>query len=90
MARPKGSLNTYSKLIKEMVIEALENLGGVVYLQKQAYDNPVAFMGLLGKTMPLALSNDDDNSFKIEVTMNVKGKPGDTGGVLPATGAEKI
>ncbi len=78
MARPKGSLNTYSKAIKELVMEALDNLGGVKYLEEQAVSNPNAFMSLVGKTMPLALTNDEENSFKVEVTMNVVGKPTNT------------
>ena len=49
----------------------------------------------LSKTLPdlsaITMANDEeDGKFKIEVTMNVKGKPGDTASVLPPAGAEKV
>lgn len=50
--RQKGTPNKISGAIKDMVLEALSNKGGVEYLEKQADENPVAFMGLLGKIMP--------------------------------------
>jgi hypothetical protein len=48
----------------------------------------------LAKTLPdlssMTMANEGDGKFKIEVTMNVKNRPGDTGSVLPATGAETV
>jgi hypothetical protein len=52
MARPKGSTNLQSKAIKDMVIAALDEVGGKSYLVTQARDNPTAFIGLIGKAMP--------------------------------------
>jgi hypothetical protein len=36
-----------------MVVTALGNLGGVKYLEEQGKRNPVAFIGLVGKVLPL-------------------------------------
>lgn len=52
IGRKKGVLNKFTGTIKDMVEQALNNAGGVAYLTKQADDNPVAFMGLVGKLLP--------------------------------------
>lgn len=58
MGRIKGSKNKFNKEIKEMITEALEKKGGVDYLAKQADENPVAFMGLVGKLIPKNINLD--------------------------------
>jgi hypothetical protein len=54
--RQKGTLNKTSALLKDAVLEAADTAGGktglVRYLALQARENPVAFMGLLGKLVP--------------------------------------
>jgi hypothetical protein len=57
--RPGGVPNSDVKAIRDMVAEALKQAGGVDYLVMQAYLNPTAFMGLVGKTMPLKLTTED-------------------------------
>ncbi len=56
--RPKGSPNKLNGSMKEMIMEAFEKAGGAEWLARQADENPVAFMGLLGKLLPsdIALS----------------------------------
>lgn len=54
--RPKGSLNKTTAAIKEMVEQALVRSGGVDYLVLQAKQQPVAFMGLVGRVLPLQLT----------------------------------
>lgn len=51
--RPKGLPNKVTAAVKDMILQALANKGGVKYLEKQADANPVAFMGLVGKVLPL-------------------------------------
>lgn len=51
--RPKGSLNKTTAAIKTMVETALTQAGGVDYLVRQADEQPVAFMGLVGKVLPM-------------------------------------
>lgn len=51
--RPKGSSNSKSIALKTMVLNALDRVGGEEYLQKQAMENPTAFMTLIGKLIPI-------------------------------------
>jgi hypothetical protein len=54
--RPKGSVNKATALIKDAVLDALAAAhpeGAAGYLKLQAEKNPVAFMGLIGKVLPL-------------------------------------
>ena len=44
--------------IKLMVVTALTEEGGVVYLRQQARENPVAFLGLVGKVLPLQVTGE--------------------------------
>lgn len=50
--RPKGSPNKLTKSIKEAIEAAFDKVGGHEYLAKMAYEQPTAFMSLLGKAMP--------------------------------------
>ena len=63
--RPLGSPNKYNADIKSMVLTALSNAGGADYLTEQAKKNPVAFMGLVGKVLPLTIANADDKPLRI-------------------------
>ena len=56
--RPKGSLDQNNKLLREMVLDALDQKGGADYLAKQADENPAAFMSLLGRILPTQLTGD--------------------------------
>jgi hypothetical protein len=50
--RPKGSLDKGNADLRQMILQALENKGGVAYLEEQAATNPSGFMSLLGKVLP--------------------------------------
>lgn len=50
--RPKGSINKIHFEVKEMILTALNNVGGQEYLTRQAEENPTAFLSLLGKVIP--------------------------------------
>jgi hypothetical protein len=56
--RPKGSLDKGNALIREMIVEALDGVGGVQYLQDVAKSHPPAFLSLIGKVMPVQLAGD--------------------------------
>lgn len=56
--RQKGTPNKVNTDIKNIVIQALNEIGGVSYLKVQSELNPVAFMGLVGKVLPLQIKND--------------------------------
>lgn len=54
--RRKGVPNKTTGAVKEMVLAALEGVGGIAYLQQQAAENPTAFLTLVGKVLPLQVS----------------------------------
>lgn len=58
--RPKGTLNKNNQLIRDMISEALHNVGGVEYLMDCATDpkTKAAFLGLIGKVMPVQVQAD--------------------------------
>jgi hypothetical protein len=72
--RPKGSPNKVSAAIKEMVVQALNEAGGVDYLIEQAKGNPTAFLTLVGKVLPLQV--DADVNAKVVGTVVFKGLNG--------------
>lgn len=51
--RRKGTPNKMTGALKDMILTALNNKGGVTYLEKQADENPNAFLTLVGKVLPL-------------------------------------
>jgi hypothetical protein len=59
IGRPKGRPNKYTSDIKEMVLGALSDVGGRQYLAERAIDQPVAFMGLIGRILPLQVTGEN-------------------------------
>lgn len=59
--RPKGSIDKNNKLLREMILQALDEQagGGVGYLKVQAVAEPKAFMALLGRVLPLQLTGEN-------------------------------
>ncbi len=48
----KGVKNKLTREVKESIEIAFDIVGGPAYLVRQAHENPVAFMSLLGKVIP--------------------------------------
>ena len=65
--RQKGSQNKVNADIRAMILEALDDVGGPRYLSKQAKENPVAFMGLLGKILPTKIEGDAGSSITLHL-----------------------
>jgi hypothetical protein len=59
--RPKGMPNKNTAAIKDMILAALDKVGGVDYLAAQAEENPGPFMTLVGKVLPMQVQGDRDN-----------------------------
>jgi hypothetical protein len=59
----KGSPNKNTAAIKDMILAALHESGGVDYLVKRANDprTASAFLGLVGKVLPMTVAGDPDN-----------------------------
>ncbi|MDX9893866.1 MAG: hypothetical protein RBS34_00370 [Desulfofustis sp.] len=64
--RKKGVPNKITGDIKAMVLGALDAKGGQAYLERQADENPVAFMGLLGKILPTQITGDKENPVVVQ------------------------
>lgn len=65
--RKAGVPNRVPAALKEMILQALTNLGGVDYLEKQAKENPQSFMTILGKVLPLDINAKTDIALKVEI-----------------------
>jgi hypothetical protein len=52
----KGVPNKTTAALKDMILGALNNKGGVTYLEKQADQNPTAFLSLIGKVLPMTIA----------------------------------
>lgn len=50
--RPPGSVNKITRELREMILGALDAVGGQEYLVKCAQANPAAFLTLIGKILP--------------------------------------
>ena len=56
--RPKGSPNKLTRDMKEAIIEAFNNVGGVDYLTKVAQNDERTFCGLLGRVLPMTVDGE--------------------------------
>jgi hypothetical protein len=76
--RPKGSQNKVTTEIKEMVVEALSELGGVAYLVDRGNDprTATAFLGLVGKVLPLQVTGADGAPVQFAQIVRVIVEPG--------------
>lgn len=56
--KPKGAVTKVTKELKEMILQALSNAGGVDYLERKANDprTAAAFLGLIGKVLPMTIA----------------------------------
>ncbi len=70
--KPKGAVNKNTQAIRDMITAALDQVGGVEYLAERANDPKTAsaFLGLVGKVLPMQVTGADGDSLKIQ--FNVK------------------
>lgn len=50
--RPPGSVNKITRELRDMILGALDAVGGEAYLVRCAEANPAAFLTLIGKVLP--------------------------------------
>ena len=64
--KPKGAVSKNTKEIKDMILAALHESGGVDYLVARANDprTASAFLGLVGKVLPMQLTGEDGDAIK--------------------------
>jgi len=79
--RPKGVPNRTTALLKDAILQAAEKAGGkegmVGYLTEQADKNPAAFIGLLGKVLPMQVTGEDGGPVRITRIELTAVAPGD-------------
>ena len=65
--RPKGVPNKNTALIKEMILQALNDAGGVDYLTERANDPKTAsaFLSLVGKVLPVQLTGEGGGPIQV-------------------------
>lgn len=71
--RKKGTPNKLTGDLKDMILTALANKGGIRYLEKQADANPNAFLTLVGKVLPMTVAGDPDAPLKTTITVEWAG-----------------
>lgn len=72
--RPKGAVNKNTAALKEMILAALSNKGGVEYLERQAEANPTAFLTLVGKVLPMTVAGDPESPLAVTMVELVAGR----------------
>jgi hypothetical protein len=57
--RKKGTPNKHTASIKAMIVQALDEVGGVSYLVNMAEEHPAVFCTLIGKVLPMNVTSED-------------------------------
>jgi hypothetical protein len=65
--RKPGTPNKENKALREMILGALDKVGGEDYLARQAIENPGPFIGLIGKVLPTTIATDANAPPVIEI-----------------------
>jgi len=81
--RRKGTPNKVNALLKEDILEAAAKAhpeGRVGYLTQQAKENPVAFMTLLGKVLPMQITGEGGGPVKFQKVERVIVRPSNPNG----------
>ena len=63
--RSAGTPNKMTSELKGMILNALDEAGGVEYLQSIAISHPPAFLALVGKVLPMTIGGDSENPHKV-------------------------
>jgi len=65
--RTKGTPNRENKALREMILGALDELGGQDYLVEQGRANPGTFLMLIAKVLPTTLAGDPNAPLALSV-----------------------
>ena len=74
--RVKGSKNRVT-VLREAIMDALNNAGGVEYLEDLAKNQPKALSTLLAKVMPTQVTGENGGPIPINVVTGITRPPGD-------------
>ncbi len=67
--RTKGTPNKVTGEVKEMILQALAQAGGIEYLARRAEDSPAAFLALVGKVLPLQVTGEMNHTISLVETL---------------------
>ena len=59
--------NRLNANLKTLIAGALSDAGGQAYLAARALDQPVAFMGLIGRVLPLQMTGEGGAPLQIDI-----------------------
>jgi hypothetical protein len=83
--RVAGVPNKFTGAVRELILAALDGVGGQAYLERQAEQNPAAFMTLLGKVLPMTVQGPAADGAR-RVTLVVEGVPAPVRPAAPPAG----
>jgi hypothetical protein len=63
--RKRGTPNKFLAELKQIILQALDECGGVEYLKQRAVNNPTAFLTRIGKVLPLQVSAKNEGHFPV-------------------------
>lgn len=66
--RRRGTPNRATAALKDMILQALDEAGGVDYLKKQADLTPTAFLSLIGKVLPTQVTGEEGGPVQLVVS----------------------
>lgn len=70
--RQKGQKNGFTMDLRKIILESLHLLNGPEYLVQQGRDNPVAYLNLLAKLMPVSVVGDSTNPIQVQHTHTMR------------------
>lgn len=73
--RKKGTPNKFTASVRDLVLTALAEAGGIDYLVEQAKANPPAFLSLVGKIMPLQMTGPAGGPIQTRVVFGGRYRP---------------
>ena len=65
MGRPKGVQNKFTLTLKEAILASFTKVGGIDYLERQARENPQAYLALLAKVLPMQVTGPNDGPIMV-------------------------
>jgi hypothetical protein len=73
--RRRGTPNHLTTDVRAMILKALNKAGGVNYLYTQSVGNPVAFMALVGRTLPKDVNVKATGDLVLSISLSGKAAP---------------
>jgi len=83
----KGKPNKATAALKDMILQALDEEGGVKYLRARAQDTPTAFLSLIGRILPMQVTGENGGPVAIRferVIVDAAHSPGNGESIPPA------